>query len=202
MKLDYRKIEHHAELGVFQHYALKYIGVAFPLSYLETSEVYGGFDEHGLMCAGFLLSSDEQSFRAISGIPAQKREFEVGLLSQMIEITGLWIDKEVRSMRQGILIADEIIKALQLCNRPLGLLTYSTSNKGLERLYGLLNGRVLYSGEVEMLEGMEHPDHETVLSFEIEHITSSLLMKLYRWSAMFSQTDVAQESAEVALAAA
>lgn len=186
MNLDYRKIEHHAELGVFQHYALKYIGVSFPLSFLECSEVYAGFNDQGLICSGFLLSSDESSFRAIAGIPEEARRVSFTELSRMIEITGLWIDKDYRSMRQGIHIADAIIKALQNRERPLGLLTYSSSNKGLERLYALLNGKVLYSGEVKMLEGMSKPDHETVLSFEIAHISTSLLVKMYRWSAMFS----------------
>lgn len=199
MVLEYRKIEHLAELGVFQHYALKYIGVNYPLSFLEHSDVYAGFNQHGLICSGFLLSSDENSFRAIAGIPQGVERPSPDKLSQMIEITGLWIDKDYRSMRQGIHIADATIKALQNCDRRLGLLTYSSSNKGLERLYALLNGEVLYSGEVEVLAGMTKPDHETVICFEVEHISTSLLVKMYRWSAMFSSQG---ESEEASLAVA
>ncbi len=202
MKLDYRKIVHAAELGVFQHYALKYIGVAFPLNFLECSDVYAGFNEQGLMCSGFLLSHDEKSFRAIAGIPDGQCAATAQELSQMTEVSGLWIDKEWRSMKQGVHIADAIIKALQSGERPLGLLTYSSSNKGLEKLYGLLDGKVLYRGEVRMLEGMSKPDHETVLSFEIENISTSLLVKLYRWSAMFTPSAAAEDGPEaVALVA-
>ena len=182
MQLDYRRIQGSVELKEFQAKVTEFIGVSFPFEFLCESEVYVGINSSGELCCGFLISKNSDAFRAIEGIPIEKRKIEACKLAEMVEVTGLWVLPEYRGALQTILLAHFISATLRQTKRNLGLLTYSSSNIRLGRLYQLLEGEVVYSGETLQLEGMDKVDEETVICFEIEKMGENLIRKFQRWS--------------------
>lgn len=185
MELEYRQIKSRYERERFQEKVAEYIGVSFPYDFLCESEIYVGTNSRGQLCCGFLISKNSRSFRAIEGIPHDKRTFDTSKLAEMVEVTGLWVLPEYRGIEQTILLAHFLSAILVQTKRSLGLLTYSSSNIRLGRLYQMLEGEVVYSGETLQLEGMDKTDIETVICFDIAKIGESLINRFQRWSPLF-----------------
>lgn len=157
-----RLIKSERDLIKFQEENQRHIGVLFPIEYLRESRAYGMYHNNQLM-GGYLIKTKSQ-LRTLQGLPDNVYNSFLNSykLSEVCEITGLWIHPSLRKSTSSRRLIMNI--ALRLAIRPKKHFVYTYSKKcaGLEKLYSLSKPKRIYEGYVKQLPGMNRPDEEII----------------------------------------
>jgi hypothetical protein len=150
------------DLETYRHLTQKYINVLFQLEYLKRSKVVAFRLRNGEICGGYVLVKNGP-FRVLDSIPSEHRHTISTDLSNVAEITGLWLDSQK---------ADNVFcSAILWLALYFGLLfssfdgfvyAYSLKKENLKKLYSTFHPISLFKGLTIQQEGMIAAEEEAV----------------------------------------
>ena len=150
------------DLEDFRHLTKKYIDVLLPIEYLKRSKVVSFCHQGGAMCGGFVLVKNEP-LRVLESIPANYFAQIPIDLSNVAEITGLWLDsKKADNIFCSILFWLALYYNLSSSSFDGFVYAYALKKKNLRRIYATFCPVTLFEGLTKQLEGMASPEKEAV----------------------------------------
>jgi hypothetical protein len=150
------------DLEIYRQLTDKYINVLFPLEYLKQSKVVVLRHKNGDICGGYMLVT-EGPFRVLESIPDEQRAKISMDLSNVAEITGLWLDaKKADSLFCSAGLWITLYFAALFSSFDGFVYAYSTKKRNLKKMYASFGPVSLFEGETRQLEGMPLPEKEAV----------------------------------------
>jgi hypothetical protein len=160
------------ELIEYQALTAKYINVVLPLDYLKKSKVIA-LKINGKIRGGFVLVT-EGPFRVIDSIPSNylspKRMLKNILSHEILEITGLWLNPNIKDNQVSLIFWLNLYFQLLISRKKYCTYAYSLAKPKLGSIYKIANPRVLFSGKTNMQPGMSQPEEESVEIVSIKNI--------------------------------
>jgi hypothetical protein len=150
------------ELDHYRHLTKKYIDVLLPLDYLKRSKVIVFRHRSGEICGGYTLVR-HGTLRVLDSIPDEYRDDAPVDLSNVAEITGLWLDaKKARHNFCSILFWLRLYVDLVFSSYDGFVYAYTLKKKNLQKTYATFHPVTLFKGMTRQLEGMDAPEMEAV----------------------------------------
>jgi hypothetical protein len=176
MDTNYLKAHSEGERNLFIRKCRDYIGVDFPLSFIDNNEVYLGYHSAEAVC-GFVIVKDDKELRSLACIPSICMNVDKSFIQNSAEVTGLWVDESIRSLKHTVEMSRVVAKALESTGRQNGLIIYDPTNRKLSNFYKLLQGKLLYQGMTTQIPGMKKPEFERVEYFSIKEMRANFVRK-------------------------
>lgn len=151
------------DLEAFRFEVEKYIDVLLPLEYLQRSKVVVcRHKKTGIFFGGYVIVK-EGALRVLESIP----EFDVSKvsvdLSNVAEITGLWLDPTKADTKfASFLFWLKLYTDLAFSRFDGFVYAYTLKKKNLQKIYGTFMPTVLFSGMTKKLIGMSEAEEESV----------------------------------------
>jgi hypothetical protein len=152
-----KRITNLRSLRSYQEKTASYIDVKFPMDYLQGSKVFAIY-KNSKMVGGYSIISNKP-LRVVESL--KDESVKENLPANIAEITGLWMNKNVRSDYSFYLWLHMFFEIMKDQNKHF-VYAYSVKKKNLENLYSSFPKKVLYRGIVEQLEGMDGEDYESI----------------------------------------
>ena len=150
------------DLDTYRHLAEKYINVLFPLEYLKRSKVVAFRHSDGGICGGYILVKSGP-LRVLESIPDEQRAKISTDLSNVAEITGLWLDsRKADSLFCSVSLWLTLYFSLLFSSFDGFVYAYTLKKSNLKKIYATFHPVSLFEGLTKQLEGMPFPEEEAV----------------------------------------
>jgi hypothetical protein len=150
------------ELDEYRYLTEKYIDVLLPLEYLKRSKVIVFRHSSGQICGGYTLVK-HGTLRVLDSIPAEDRSKIPVDLSNVAEITGLWLDsKKANNSFCSIMFWLRLYVDLTFSSFDGFVYAYTLKKQNLKKTYATFRPITLFQGLTQQLEGMAAPEVEAV----------------------------------------
>jgi len=152
------------DLEKFRTITATYIDVLFPLDYLQQSKVVVCSLPSGEFCGGYMLvPQGKLPLRVLDSIPNKDFAKIETDLSNVAEITGLWLDsKKANTTFCSIIFWFKLYLDLATSKYDGFVYAYTLKKKNLGKIYATFGPTSLFEGATKQLDGMEQPEMEAV----------------------------------------
>ncbi|MCB0361161.1 MAG: hypothetical protein KDD35_00475 [Bdellovibrionales bacterium] len=148
----------------------KWMGVRFPVSYLNKNRVIGFYTRNQKLVGGFALIT-QPPFRVIESLPPEALSKFNSLNfppHSLFEITGLWLHPEYKNRIANVFFYLTIYKEILFLRRPYFIYAFSSSKPKLGQLYSVAQPVTIYCGPTQILPGMDCADDEVIQVGSVE----------------------------------
>ncbi len=150
------------DLETYRRLTEKYINVLFPLEYLKRSRVVVFRHGNGDICGGYVLVKSGP-LRVLESIPDEHRAKIPIDISNVAEITGLWLDpKKADSIFCSVALWLTLYFGLLFSSFDGFVYAYTLKKSNLKKIYATFHPISLFEGLTKQLEGMPLPEEEAV----------------------------------------
>jgi len=169
------------DLDHYRHTTEQYIDVLLPLEYLQQSKVVVFRHRSGELCGGYTLVRSG-TLRVLNSIPDKHRKKITLDLSNVAEITGLWLDaRKARHSFCSILFWLHLYVDLVVSPFDGFVYAYTLKKRNLKKTYSTFAPITLYEGETKQQEGMSGSEIEAVEFISKKSVVLSPLLQ-YRFA--------------------
>ncbi len=166
-----------ADLLEFQKYCAEFLHIDYPLECLKRSKVRA-FLKNDKIVGGYILTL-KPPFRVLESLPDEVKSshlaFKREILENSMEVTGLWLNPEVRGKRENFKFWLQLYADLSFTNKKYLFYAYGLEKKHLQKIYSLMNPKIIYRGETKPMPGMQYTELESVEMASINYVRFSLL---------------------------
>lgn len=146
------------DLLSYQELTEQWLGIRYPIEYLEKASIFLAKDPIGTIVGGFCIQS-KPPFRVLDSIP---QDVTVQTVSKPVELTGLWFrpdsKKPTGRVRFWLALCAQFFRH---ANKNV-VFAYSSTKVGLAKAYAFSKPQVLFSGLTQIQPGMSEPESEVV----------------------------------------
>jgi hypothetical protein len=162
--MNIRTLTEIEDLEVFRTLTAKYIDVLFPMEYLQQSKVVVCCLPTGEFCGGYMVVPQGDSpLRVLDSIPDDEFPKIKTDLSNVAEVTGLWLDsKKADTTFCSIIFWLKLFVDLSFSKYDGYVYAYNVKKKDIKRAYAPLGPVSLFEGATKQLDGMDEPELEAV----------------------------------------
>lgn len=151
------RVQNEADRIEYQALTERWLGIRYPMDYLETSKVYLARDERGCPVGGYCLRL-KPPYRVLESLPAPSTP----LTGKTVELTGLWFQPDDPRPNGRVRFWARLCGSLLRHAYKNVVFAYSLSKPGLAKTYANARPTVLFSGVTKMQPGMTTPEAEVV----------------------------------------
>jgi|GEM_PF-6360373 len=158
--MEFEVIASLPELTEFDDRNTTYTGVKFRMKYWQHCKVVACYSPTREMIGGYALVL-EPPFRSLLTLSQETEAYtrfcqEVPL-TQMMEVTGLWIKPGTMRCRDRAKFFMTMVDDICECVCPYFVYVYNLNRPNLQKLYGKLNSKVLFRGQLPSEKPNAHP---------------------------------------------
>lgn len=165
--IQFRRIDKNEDLIRFSEFTNMFIGVNYPLEYMQRSQVIAMTSKCGTHFWGGYIIATEGPFRVIEQLPQGVIESRPDLherLGKAVELTGLWIHPHMKGGRARFRLWWNMFMNLLKQNfqgRCFMVYSYDAGKEKLREMYSISHPQQIYRGPV-FLHGMKGEAEEIV----------------------------------------